>query len=118
MASGDVSQLTQIEVLRQTARARIARFRLPGLVVIRKEPLGPDAERRVRHEIAMLERLRGLEGVAQLVDAPSARSESSIVLADAGAATLRDCPNRSRSTSCSRSHRPWPARSRACTAAA
>ena len=36
------------------------------------------------------ERLRGLEGVAQLADAPSARSDGSIVPADVGDATLRD----------------------------
>ena len=84
--------LPQIEVLHQSDRARIVRVRLPGLVVVRKEPLGADAERRARHELAILERLRGLEGVAQLVDAPSARSDGSIVLADAGDATLRDLP--------------------------
>ena len=50
--------------------------------MIRKEPLGPDAERRVRHEMAMLERLRGVAGVAQLADAP--RYPGSILLADAG----------------------------------
>jgi hypothetical protein len=84
--------LPQIEVLHQSDRARIARVRLAGLVVVRKEPLGRDAERRARHELAILERLRGLEGVAQLVDAPLARSDGSIVLADAGDATLRDLP--------------------------
>ena len=35
---------------------------LPGHTVIRKEPLGPDGERRVRHEIAMLDRLGGVAG--------------------------------------------------------
>ena len=84
--------LSQIEVLHQSDRARIVRVRLPGLVVVRKEPLGADAERRARHELAILERLRGLGSVAQLADAPSARSNGSIVLADAGDATLRDLP--------------------------
>jgi serine/threonine protein kinase len=50
--------------------------------VIRKQPLGPDAVGRLEHERAMLERLRGLDGVAQVVDAP--RFADSIVLADAG----------------------------------
>jgi hypothetical protein len=63
MAPGGVSPaddaLTRIELLHQSDRARIARVRLPGLVVVRKEPLGPDAERRARHELAILERLRG-----------------------------------------------------------
>jgi signal transduction histidine kinase len=58
---------------------------LPGRTVIRKEPLGPDAPRRLRQEMAMLERLRGVAGVAQLVDAPDVpRYPGSIVLADAG----------------------------------
>ncbi len=57
-----------------------------GQTVIRKEPLGADAEIRVRHEVAVLERLRGLEGVAQLAGAP--RFPGSIVLADAGGASL------------------------------
>ena len=59
---------------------------LAGRTVIRKEPLGPDAERRLRHELAMLERLRGVEGVAQLAEAP--RYPGSIVLADAGGTSL------------------------------
>jgi hypothetical protein len=54
--------------------------------------LGSDAERRARHELAILERLRGVEGVAQLADTPSARSDGSIVLAEVGDATLRDLP--------------------------
>jgi signal transduction histidine kinase len=58
---------------------------LPGRTVIRKEPLGPDAQRRLGQELAMLERLRGVAGVAQLVEAPDTpRYPGSIVLADAG----------------------------------
>ena len=105
-------------MLHQSDRARIARVRLPGLVVVRKEPLGPDAERRVRHELAILERLLGLEGVAQLVDAPSARSDGSIVLADAGDATLRDLPKPLAVDELLTLAAAWPARSRRCTAAA
>ena len=58
------------EVVHESARTRVSRLFLPGGTVIRKEPLGPDAERRVRHEAAMLERLRGVAGVVQLADAP------------------------------------------------
>ncbi|MGH3844426.1 MAG: ATP-binding protein, partial [Pseudonocardiaceae bacterium] len=54
--------------------------------IVRKELLGPDAEHRLRHEVAVLERLRGIDGVAQLVDAP--RYPGSIVMADAGDANL------------------------------
>jgi tetratricopeptide (TPR) repeat protein len=67
-------------------RTRITRLFLPRRTVIRKEPLGPDAERRVRHEVAMLERLRGAAGVAQLAEEP--RYPGSVVLEDAGEASL------------------------------
>jgi len=54
--------------------------------VICKQPLGPEAQRRVQYEVAILERLRGVEGVAQLVDAP--RFPGSVVMADVGGACL------------------------------
>ena len=74
------------EVVHESARTRVTRLFLAGRTVIRKEPLGPDAERRLRHEAAMLERLRGVDGVAQLAEAP--RYPGSIVLADAGGTSL------------------------------
>ena len=58
---------------------------LPGRTVIRKEPLGADAQRRLQHELAMLERLRGATGIAQLADAPP--YPGSIVLVDVGGAS-------------------------------
>ncbi|MGO9350752.1 MAG: AAA family ATPase [Mycobacterium sp.] len=64
----------------------MTRVYLPGGTVIRKEPLGPDAQGRLRHEVAMLERLRGVAGVAQLLDAP--RYPESIVMADVGGTSL------------------------------
>ena len=54
------------EVVHESARTRVTRLFLAGRTVIRKEPLGPDADRRLRDEAAMLERLRGVKGVAQL----------------------------------------------------
>ncbi|MEV6926144.1 AAA family ATPase [Dactylosporangium sp. NPDC051485] len=48
--------------------------------------MGPSAPRRLRHELAILERLRGVDGVARLVEAP--RYPGSIVLADAGDTNL------------------------------
>ncbi|HEX2301188.1 MAG TPA: protein kinase, partial [Pseudonocardiaceae bacterium] len=74
------------EVLYKSERTRVTRLFCAGRTVIAKEPLGPDAQRRLQHELAMLERLRGVVGVAQLVDAP--RYPGSIVLADAGATSL------------------------------
>ena len=68
------------EVVHESGRTRVTRLFLPGSTVIRKEPLGPSGERRVRHEAAMLERLRGVPGVAQLAEAP--QYPGSIVVAD------------------------------------
>ena len=76
------------EVVRESEDTRVTRLFLPGRTVVRKEPLGPEAGRRLRHELAMLERLRGVPGVAQLAGAP--RLPESILLADAGDATLAD----------------------------
>jgi predicted ATPase/signal transduction histidine kinase len=76
----------QAEIVHESARTRVTRLSLPGGTVIRKEPLGPDSERRARHETAMLKRLRGVGGIAQLAEAP--RYPGSVMLADAGAASL------------------------------
>ena len=76
----------QVGVVHSSERTRVTRLFLPGRTVIRKEPLGPDAERRVRHEIAMLERLGGVAGLAQLAEAPL--HAGSVVLEDAGRASL------------------------------
>ncbi|WP_327002769.1 AAA family ATPase [Dactylosporangium sp. NBC_01737] len=57
-----------------------------GRTVVHKEPLGPDAQRRVRHEAAILGRLRGVAGVAQLVEAP--RCPGSVVVEDIGGISL------------------------------
>jgi serine/threonine protein kinase len=65
------------EPLHESERTRVTRLFLPGRTIIRKEPLGPDAE---RHELAILERLRGVAGVAQALDAP--RYPGTIVMAD------------------------------------
>ena len=78
--------LLRAGIVHSTERTRVTRLFLPGCTVIRKEPLGPDAERRVRHEVAMLERLFGVAGVAQLAQAP--RYPGSVVLQDAGEASL------------------------------
>src|ERR1700745_3210517 len=74
------------EVVHESERTRITRHFLPGRTVIRKEPLGPDAERRLRHEVAVLERLRGAPGVAQLAETPE--YPGSVVLEDAGDTSL------------------------------
>ena len=78
--------LLRAELVHQSGRTRVTRLFLPGGTVIRKEPLGPSGEGRVRHEAAMLERLHGVAGVAQLAQAP--RYPGSVVLQDAGAVSL------------------------------
>lgn len=78
----------QAEVLHESERTRVTRMVLPGHTdtVIRKEPLGPDAERRLRHEVTILERLAGVEGVAQL--AAASPYPGSILLEDLGGTSL------------------------------
>ena len=74
------------EVLHESVRTRVSRLFLAGRTVIRKEPLGPDAQRRLRHELAVLERLRGVAGVAQVLDEP--RYPGSIIVEDVGGPSL------------------------------
>ena len=74
------------EMLHESERMRVTRLFLSGGTVIRKEPLGPDGQRRLQHELAFLERLRGVKGVAQVLDEP--RYPGSITLADGGEASL------------------------------
>ena len=74
------------EVVHESERTRVTRLVLAERTVIRKEPLGPDAGRRLRHETAILDRLRGVAGVAQLAEAP--RYPGSIVLEDADGTSL------------------------------
>ena len=76
---GAVSSVRE-ELLHETERTRVTRLVMPGGNWIRKEPLGPDRLRRLRHETAILERLHGVEGVAQL--APAQPYQGSILLAD------------------------------------
>ena len=86
MGAGDSSPPLRTEVVHESERTRVTRLFFADLTVIRKEPLGPDAERRAEHEAAMLARLRGLAGVAQLAQAP--RYPGSIVLTDVYGANL------------------------------
>src|ERR1700733_11536126 len=76
------------EIVHSSERTRITRLFLPGRTVIRKEPRGTDADRRARHEVAMLERLLGVAGVAQLAQAPG--DPGSGGLEDAGGGSLAD----------------------------
>jgi signal transduction histidine kinase len=74
------------ESVHEGPRARVERLYLPGGTVIRKQPLGPEAQRRLEHEVAVLKRLRAVRGVAHLLDTP--HYPGSITLADAGRVSL------------------------------
>ncbi len=88
MGAGDWVPPRHTEVVHESKRTRVTRLFFPDQTVIRKEPLGPDAERRVAHETAMLGRLRGVAGLAQLTESP--RYPGSVVLADAGRTALAE----------------------------
>src|ERR1700757_2710851 len=74
------------EIVHSSERTRVTRLFLPGRAIIRKEPMGPGAEGRVRHEAAMLELLGGDAGGAQAGE--GARYPGSVVLQDAGKMSL------------------------------
>ncbi|KPM50718.1 serine/threonine protein kinase [Frankia sp. R43] len=76
-------------LLHASDRTRVSRVVLPKGPVIQKEPLGPDAQQRLRHETEILERLAGVEGVVQLASGP-AGCTGSILLADVDGTAL--CP--------------------------
>jgi diguanylate cyclase (GGDEF)-like protein len=65
-------------------------FRIPAgdgaQALIRKEPYGPAASRRCRHERAILSRLADVPGVPRLIEGPA--DAHAIVLADAGGESL------------------------------
>ncbi|HET9517120.1 MAG TPA: AAA family ATPase, partial [Actinoplanes sp.] len=68
-------------------RTHVSRVVTAGHSIIRKVPRGPDADRRLRHELAMLQRLRGVPGVVQLA-AGAADDPGALLLADAGGLCL------------------------------
>ncbi|MEU7870279.1 AAA family ATPase [Dactylosporangium sp. NPDC049140] len=76
------------EMLHESERARVTRLFLAGRTVVRKEPLGPGAETRLRQEVKILERLRGVAGVPQLVEAP--QYPGALLVDDVGGTSLRD----------------------------
>ena len=84
--SPDRGPPVRAEIVHLSERTSVTRLLRLGRTVIRKEPLGPRAQARLQHEVAMLQRVRGLGGVAQLLDEP--RYTGSMVLADAGGTSL------------------------------
>ena len=78
------------EMLHESEGTRVTRLFLPGGTVIRKQPLGADAPQRLRREVGLLGRLRGVMGVAQLLDTPT--YPDSFVLTDVGGISLAGVP--------------------------
>jgi diguanylate cyclase (GGDEF)-like protein len=82
------------EILYASDRTRVTRMCSPGGVarVICKQALGPDAEDRLRRETAILKRLSGVEGVAQLAAAPAQARAIMLVDIDAESLTRKRFP--------------------------
>ena len=57
-----------VEGVYLSERTRVTRLVVGGRRVVRKEPLGSGWERRLRRELGVVERLRGVVGVVQLAD--------------------------------------------------
>jgi diguanylate cyclase (GGDEF)-like protein len=75
-------------VLHESKQTRVSRLVFPDGTLIRKEFLGPGEEKRRQHELAVLERLSGADGVVQL--AQEQPSRGSILLEDVHGTVLAD----------------------------
>ena len=86
MGTGGWVSPRRAEIVYESERTRVTRLFYRDRTLIRKEPLGPDAERRLEHETAVLTGLRGAAGLAQLAQAPW--YPGSVLLIDAGRVNL------------------------------
>ncbi|EFC79750.1 serine/threonine protein kinase [Parafrankia sp. EUN1f] len=84
----DLPVMPRIELLHESERTRVTRLMFPGESVVRKEFLGPLAERRSRHEMEILERLSGIEGIVQLADRRAPICPGVLLMADVGGTAL------------------------------
>ncbi|MDT3440247.1 diguanylate cyclase [Pseudofrankia sp. BMG5.37] len=77
------------ELLCESAQTRVTRLIFSDGSLIRKEALGPGGQARLRHEVEILERLSGVEGIVQLaVGTP--QCPGAILLADVGGMALSE----------------------------
>ena len=86
MGTGGWAAPRRTEIVYESERTRVTRLFYPDQTLIRKEPLGPDAERRLEHETAVLAGLRGAAGLAQLAEVRW--HPGSVLLLDAGRVNL------------------------------
>ncbi len=75
-----------VDTLYQTTRTRVTRRCDPDGARILKQPLGPGAVERLRHERAMLARLTGVPGVLEPLEDPA--TPQALVFADSGGTAL------------------------------
>lgn len=80
------TRLGSAVLLHESEHTRISRVMFRDGTAIRKEPLGPDARTRLRHERAILKRLAGAYGVIQL--APRPTEPGALLLVDIGGTPL------------------------------
>ncbi|HKS98368.1 MAG TPA: AAA family ATPase, partial [Rugosimonospora sp.] len=84
-------QAERSELVYESARTRVRRSWLAGGgTVVRKEPLGPDAAARVRHERDILRRLAAVPGVVRLAPADDADQAAEVLLEDLAGTPLSE----------------------------
>lgn len=85
----DPPLVLRTELLHESERTRVSRLATTAGSVIRKEPLGPGAQRRLGHEVEILKHLSDVEGVVHLAD-PAPLCPGSLLLADVGGMALSE----------------------------
>ena len=86
--SGALAPPAGMQILHESERSRVTRLFLADNSVVRKEPLGPGAHKRLRHEVEILQRLAGVSGVSRMARAQS--YPGSILLDDLGGVSLAE----------------------------
>ncbi|NTW28822.1 MAG: AAA family ATPase [Coriobacteriia bacterium] len=84
------------EILYLSDLTRVARRRTPTGSVIVKQDVGGDSRKRLRNELRVLKRLKGIDGVPSLAPQMLARAPHELVLADTGSISLADALTASR----------------------
>ncbi|OHV43467.1 diguanylate cyclase [Pseudofrankia sp. BMG5.36] len=87
--SRDPPAVLRVELLHESERTRVSRLVFPARTVIRKEPLGSGAQRRLHHEVEILEGLSGIKGIVGLA-AGAQPCPGSILLVDVGGTALSE----------------------------
>ena len=89
-AGDSLTRPVRTQVLHESERTRVTRLFVPGGSMIRKELRGLGAEKRLRHEVEIRERLSGISGVSRMSETQP--YPGSILLEDLHGAPLADVP--------------------------